>query len=213
MARTIDGTTAAILNDPFIPVVLFCDLAFDSGTLYMHTDLGDISFSGRTYLGAGDMGSVEGIEEREDSSPSGLTLRLSGIDATLLDQALNQNYYDRAVTIYFGVRDIVTGSMVATPFEIFSGKMDQMRIVTGTGTSVIEIGVESEMIEFGRSLNRYVSDSQLQKDYPGDLGFTYLAAMQNARITIGSKSLVSFATPTPGSTTFTFNPNNFVTGL
>jgi hypothetical protein len=159
----------------------------------MHTDLGDISFGGHTYLGAGDLGTIEGVEEREDDSPAGLRLRLSGVDATLLDEALNQNYFDRPVTIYIGVRDVVTGAMVATPIELFSGKMDQMRILVGDQGSVIEISVESEMIEFSRSLNRYFSDTQLQKDYPGDLAFQYCATMVNAKITIGSKTLVSFA--------------------
>jgi hypothetical protein len=81
--------------------------------------------------------------------------------------------------------------MVTTPFEIFCGKMDQMRVVTGGPTSTIEVSVESEMIEFGRSLNRYFSDSQLQKEYPGDLGFQYMAAMVNFRMTVGSKQLIS----------------------
>jgi hypothetical protein len=166
----------------------------------LHTDLADIAFGGHTYTGVGTLGAIEGIEEREDGSPAGVTLRLSGIDSTLLNEALTQDYFDRAVTIYLGMRDITTGAMVATPFEIFVGKMDQMRLLTGGPTSVIEISVESELIEFDRSLNRYYSDTELQRIYSGDLGFKYLADMVNARITVGSKTLVSFANQTKSST-------------
>jgi hypothetical protein len=176
-------------------------MAFDEGVLYMHTDLGDVAFGGNTYLGAGDLGSIEGIEERDDGSPTGFTLRLSGIDTTLLNEALIYNYFDRAVTVYLGVRDITTGAMVTTPFEIAVGKMDQMRVMTGTSpTSVIEIPCESEMIELDRSLNRYFSDTELQRNYSGDLAFQYLADMVNAKVTIGSKTLVTFAQNSPSST-------------
>jgi hypothetical protein len=201
MSRTLDAGLVATLDDPLIIPVLFVSLAFDEGVLYVHTDLGDIAFGGNTYLGVGDLGSIEGIEERDDGSPTGIMLRLSGVDTTLLNEALIYNYFERAVTIYLGVRDIATGAMVTTPFELFVGRMDQMRILTGTSTtSVIEIAVESEMIEMERSLMRYFSDTELQRNYSGDLGFRYLTDMVNARITVGAKDLVSFANPTKSDT-------------
>jgi len=198
--RSLDGRLVATLDDPFVIPVMFVQLAFDNVTLYMHTDVGDIAIAGNTYIGAGDLASIEGIEEREDSSPTGLRLRLSGIDATLLNEALLQNYVDRPATILMGMRDITTGAMVATPFELYVGRMDQMRVLTGGPLSVIEVLVESEFIDWDRSLNRYYSDTELQRVYTGDLAFRYLADMVNARITVGSKTLVSFANPTKSST-------------
>jgi hypothetical protein len=197
--RSLDPSLIGTLDDPFVMPVTFVKLQFDDAPLFMHTDVGDITIAGNTYLGAGDFGSIEGIEEREDASPSGLTLSLSGIDTALLNEALLMNYFDRPVQILFGMRDIVTGGMVSTPFEIFAGKMDQMRVRTGGPTSVVEVSVESEMIDFDRSLNRYFSDTELQRVYTGDLAFRYLADMVNARVTVGSKLQQSFANPLASS--------------
>jgi len=191
--RSLDPSVTAVLANSFVMPVIFVSLTFDDGTLYLHTDVGNIATGGTTYIGAGGIGSIEGIEEREDGSPTGVMMRLSGIDATLLNEALRQHYFDRPVTVSLGMRDLVTGALVAEPFELFVGKMDQMRVVTGGPVSIIEVSVESEMIDFDRSLKRYFSDTELQRVYSGDLGFKYLADMVNARVTVGSKQLFSFA--------------------
>jgi hypothetical protein len=194
--RSLDPSIVSVLDDPFVMPVTFVKLQFDDVPLFVHTDVGDITIAGNTYTGTGDLGSIEGIEDREDASPSGITLRLSGINTNLLNEALLQNYFDRPVQVLFGMRDVTTGGMISTPFEIFAGKMDQMRVITGGQSSQIEVTAESEMIDFDKSLNRYFSDTELQRVYTGDLAFRYLADMVNARITTGNKLLTSFATGT-----------------
>lgn len=190
MARTMDPLISAQLGAPWLCPVFFADLGFDDATLYMHTDLGDISWGGHTWTGAGNLSSIEAIEERADGSPSGTVLRLSGINSTLLNEAVTQQYFGRAVSIYFSVRDASTAALVATPFELFSGQMDQMRVIDGRETSSIELVVESELIVFDSAPMRWFSDSQLQTDYPGDLGFQYLAAMVNLKLSIGGDQTV-----------------------
>lgn len=190
MSRTADSSILAALDDAEIHPVFLVDLGFDDAHLYVHTDLGDISYGGHTYLGVGALGNVKSIEERDDNTPSAVTLQLSGIDTTILNEALTQQYYDRPAVIYLALRNIVTGAIISTPFEVFSGRMDLMKITSGGPTSTVEISVESELIEWNRSLNRYFSDTELQRLYPGDLGFKYLSSMANLRVTVGNKTLV-----------------------
>lgn len=189
MTRPMDSAIAAQLDEPWLNPVFFVELVFDDGTLHLHNSLGDIAWGDYTWTGTGDFSAIDMIEERADGSPAGTVLRLSGVDATLLTEAFAEDYMGRPVTIYFSVKDATTGALVATPFELFSGQMDQMRVITGE-TSVIELVVESELILFDSSPLRWFSDSQLQVDYAGDLGFQYLAAMANHKVTIGSQQTI-----------------------
>ena len=149
--RTVPFT--ANLNDAFIVPVIFAELEFDSQTRYLHNDLGTITTLGHDWTGVGTFGSIEPLQERDDQSPTGTTLRLSGIDSVLLEEALVENYRDRPVTIYLGIRDATTGALTTAPMELFTGRMDQMRASAGGQTMSVEIVVESEMIDFQKALD------------------------------------------------------------
>lgn len=185
---------SSVLNDAYVLPVVFAALEYDSGTLYLHNDLGTITTLGHDWSGVGSFGSIDAMEEREDGSPTGTILRLSGIDPTLLENALTETYQGRPVTIYLGMRDIVDGDLVSDPMELFAGQMDQMSVTYGLASAMIEMRVESEMYDFSRALLRYFSDAELQKAYPGDLAFQYMAKMVNNRVTIGNKTLHTFGT-------------------
>jgi hypothetical protein len=191
--RTLSAPNQAVLDDAYLIPVSFVDLTFDDGVLRMHTDLGSITWGGNAYTGAGDLGSIDPIEERNDLSPSGTILRISGLDQAILTEALTQNYYDRRVKIYLGFRDIVTGSLVDDPMQIFSGKMDQMAILSGMAPT-IGLAVESDLIEFDRARMQVYSDAELQRVSPGALGFKWLTAMIDAKIQWYSNHYVVFGT-------------------
>lgn len=191
---------SGVLNDPYVLPIIFAQLEFDSGVLYLHNDLGTITTLGHNWLGVGSFGSIDAIEERDDGSPTGTVLRLSGIDPTLLENALTERYQGKPVIIYLGMRDVTTGALVSDPMQLFAGQMDQMAVVSGNQTAAIEMRVESEMIDFERSLMRFFSDAELQRRYPGDLAFQYLAKMVNHQVTIGNKTLHTFGQPAPNNT-------------
>jgi hypothetical protein len=194
MTRNIDAALLATLDDAWLNPVLFVKMEFDDGTLYLHNDLGDIIWGGFTWLGTGDLGQVGEIEERDDRSPTGVVLRLSGIDTTLLNELANEDHFDRPVTIYLGVRDASSGALVSTPFEIFAGTIDHMTGASGTPTSMIEEQVESELMEFDNTPAIFFSDAQQQKNYPGDLGLKFLEAMANLKLKVGSNQTILIST-------------------
>lgn len=183
--RTFDSAIDDELDNAALKQLYFIQIDFDDGVLRLHTDLGSIDTLGFTWTGTGTLGSIGVIEERADRSAVGTTLTLSGLDATILAEALTQPHYGRAVTIYSGMRNILTGAMLSNPFEAFSGQIDQMIIDSGILKS-ITVTVESEWIMFDRSPLRWFSDSQLQMDFAGDLGFHFLAHMANLKITLGN---------------------------
>lgn len=190
MSRTLDSAIVAVLDDELLRPVHFASIVFDDGTVYLHDDLGTITFGGHSYLGVGDFGSVTGMEEREDGSPAGVVLHLSAIDTGLLNEVLTENFFRRAVTVYIGFRNLTTGLMVADPAEMFHGYIDDMSVNAGKLSS-IEVAVETELQAWDRPLNRYFSDSENQRVYPGKLGAKYMAAMATHKVTLGNKTVVN----------------------
>lgn len=140
------------------------------------------------WYGTGDLGSIDEIEETEEIAANAVRCRLSGIDSTILDEAVNQDYYEKPARILISMRDTVTGALVANPHEVFYGKMDVMRFLYGKDQSAVEIVLESELADFDKAAMKYYSDSQLQRDYSGDLGLRYLAQLVDARIMWGKNN-------------------------
>lgn len=182
--RISDLSLDAAVDDAFIHPVFFVELMFDDGTLYLHTDLGQIG----PYTGTGDLGSMDAIEETEEIAPVSVKLRLSGIDDAVLNEALEENYFERPGRILMSARDIVTGELIAPPEEIFYGKMDSLRVLYGPDQTAVEVVLESEMADFDRAAMKYYSDSQLQRDYSGDLGLRYLAQVMDSRVMWGKNN-------------------------
>lgn len=199
MSRTVPTNIESALSDPLIIPVVFAQLAFDSGTLYLHSDLGTVITTDtsphKTWLGVGDFGGISAIEERDDLSPTAIQLRLSGLDATIADEALNQNYFERAVTLYLSLRDTVTGALKDPPFEIFTGFMDDMEVVSGAQTAAIKLTVESELAAFDRAPMRFYTNTQQQDDPAGDLFLQYVNAMATLEIIWGKTGKIRFGSP------------------
>lgn len=189
-ARPLDAAILARLSDPFIKPVYFAAIVFDDGAVYLHDDLGTITFGGHDYLGVGNLGSVQGLEEREDGSPAGITLTLSALDQNLLDEVLLEDFFYRQVTVYFSLRDTADGSMIATPAELFYGHIDDIEVVAGESPSLM-VKVEDELQAWDRPQNEFFSDTENQKQFPGALGAKYMAAMATHRVTVGNKTVVN----------------------
>ena len=197
MSRGIDSAvTTDVSTERHIRLVSFVALELDSGTVYLHDSIGTFSFGGNDYLGVGDFGGISTIEENQQMSAYEITLVLSGLDADLLDEALNQNYQGRPVTIYLGAIDLDTGALLATPNEIWSGVTDIARIALGAGNeNAIEITCESDFAKLEKINGRTFSDADLQAEYAGDTFLQYLAAMEDAKVVWRGENANKFGKP------------------
>ena len=116
-----------------------------------------------------------------------------------MEEANNQDFFERECFVYFATRDSVTGAMRNTPDEIFSGRIDQLNITHGFNSAYIDLLAESEMADFDRSALEYYSDTAQQRAYPGDLFFQYLSTMVNKQVVWGAKDTVQLGTTTPST--------------
>lgn len=194
MSRTIPSAIDGVLDDAFVIPIFFVELDFDTDPLYVHTDLGSITTLGRTWLGTGGLGEISPIEETEEQKAPGLKLRMaitSEASGSIFQELTQQDYYQRPVVIYFSTRDTITGALEASPFEVFRGKADVAEITHGFGTSYVDLLVESEWADGERANAQIYSDSQLQAEYSGDLGFEFLTHLVNAKVVWGSDRTIN----------------------
>jgi len=173
-AANLTETQAANL----VPL-LFASFAFDEGTEYFHTGIGDIVTLGQTWFGVGDFGGIEPIEEADTLSPFAVRCTLSGLNATSLTRAQNSDIYGRAMKIYIGF--LVDGALVAAPDIVWSGTMDTMDVKLGEENAIALSG-ESDLKFFDKANNKKFNDEDQQLAFAGDLGFEYLDQMAEAEI-------------------------------
>jgi hypothetical protein len=139
--------------------------------------LGTYTWGGQNWLGVGDFGAVQGIEESEKISPYSATLILSGLDSTMVNEALSEDYFRRPITLYLGVAN-TNDVLLDDPTVIWSGFMDSMSLSVGSdGGDAIQLTCESELSMFDRSANLRFTDQMQQNQHSGDVFFEFLPAI------------------------------------
>lgn len=183
MSRTVPAALLTALDGDEIEVFYAVDLAFDSGNMRLWTGYGDKTINSQTYTGTGNLLTIDGLEEASDLSARGTTLTLNGLDSTIINYALTEEYQGRLVTIYWGV-----GSETV---EVFSGYMDKMTIQDTAERATISLTVESRLIALERpNIRRYTREShagvRTAKGLSGsDTFFDWVTKLQDKQIVWG----------------------------
>lgn len=161
--------------------IVFIELQFDSGTLYLHNAVGTYIWGSQTWIGVGALGEVAPHEEADGQSPYRISYRLNGLNATILSEALNEEVFERLAIRYDGfIGD--DGQLVADPDETRRDFMDTMEIVRGDEMDSVMLNCESEHVRDTQAPGGLFSDEDQQALFAGDTGFQYLAQMIDAQI-------------------------------
>jgi len=160
---------------------------FDTDDILVWTGKDDLVISSETYTGAGTLLSIGGVEETRELKSAGLTVSLSGMDATVLDYALTENYQNRFLTLFMGY--LMGGSNeVAGTIVLFRGRMTTLTIADDPNGSTITIDAENRLIDLDRPSNlRYTKESQ-EFLYTGDTGLDRINQIQDKEIVWGRKA-------------------------
>lgn len=182
MSRSINTGLLSALTADSVEPYLAIDLDFDTEPLYIWTGYGDKLIGANTYLGAGQLLSVGGLQEVSDLAAKSVTLTLSGMDDTILNMALTENYQRRSCTIRLGE--------MSRPETVilFEGFMNTMSISDDGGQSVISLTVESKLISLEKASNRRYTHDNHQSRYSGDTFFAYVADIQDKEIIWGREN-------------------------
>jgi len=167
MSRTIPAALLTALGQTNLAPFYAVEFDFDTAPVRFWTGYGDRTIEGNTYLGAGSLIGVSGLDEATTE---------------LVSAALQAPYQNRACRILFGVTD------VADVIEVFGGFMDTMNIEDSGESSVITLTVESKLVQLERAKERRYTHESQQSRYPGDTFFSFVSDLQDKEVVWGRKS-------------------------
>ena len=160
---------------------------FDTDDIRIWTGTDNLILNSETYTGAGDLLAIGGIEENSEMKSSGISITLTGMDATVLDYALTENYQNRNITIFLGYAMGGTNEVAGT-LTAFRGRMTALSINDSPTGASINIDAENRLIDLERPSNfRYTKESQ-NFLHNGDTGFNRVASLQDKEIVWGRTS-------------------------
>lgn len=158
---------------------------FDTDTIRVWTGAEDLTIHSETYAGAGQLLSFGTVEEGTDLKSTGLTVGLTGMDATILNLGLTEQYQNRPITFFLGYLSGETNNVAGT-VTLFKGRMTAMTInddpING---STISVSAENRLVDLKRPSNlRYSKASQKYID-SADTGFNRVLSIQDMEIMWG----------------------------
>lgn len=167
---------AAIALDAVYPRY-FLKLGFSSGTVYIWNGIGDIVYSGNTYVGLGDALGVADIQESTDLKITDLTINLSAQKSAYKLLALAQVELKNTATIYLALLNS-SGTIVNNPETIFVGYMDSLTMQEGADSAVFSLNLISRLAGLrSTKARRYTQEDQKQL-YPTDTGFRHMSNVE-----------------------------------
>ena len=159
-------------------------IEIDSGTEFLWTGRGPIVFSGDTYNGLGEFGKISVVEEGVEQRSFDVTIEISGIPASRLSDALNEDIQGRAVTVYDALLDD-NWAIVADPLIAFRGRLDTMDVKLGD-TATIQVRAVNLLEDWERHpVGRYTNADQLKR-FAGDLGLEFTSDAVEKEIAWGA---------------------------
>jgi hypothetical protein len=155
---------------------------FINVSIYLWTGLGELSWNGQIWQGAGVLMGIGQAKETEDLSAQGMIVSLSGIDETLISLALQQLRQGQACTVYIACVDWTTNALQSTPYAFFTGRVDVPTIDDSATTATISLQLENRLVDFERERVRFFDPLTQNIYYPGDRGFDYVSSLQDEKI-------------------------------
>lgn len=200
MTRTLAAGFSSALRDKVLYQAYLVDLDIDGDPVYVWTGPGQLTWGAKTYLGAGELGSLGQMRETIDGSAAGITFTLSGVDPDLLNDAMAADYQGREWRIYMALydQDVL---QVSDPQLIASGELDTMVVQDGEAAIITVTGETYQTLDQRVNEVRYTPEAQ-DKLYPGDKGFEFLEAVQDANLLWGTKGNDALSTGNVGGGRF-----------
>ena len=160
---------------------------FDTETIRVWTGTDSLIIGSESYLGAGSLLSIGNVEENLQLTSNGLAVAISGMDSTVVNLALTENYQNRPITVFLGY--VMGGTNeVAGTLTLFKGRMTSLIVNDTPEGSTVTIDAENRLVDLDRPSNfRYTKESQ-NFLHSGDTGFNRVASLQDKQINWGKTS-------------------------
>jgi hypothetical protein len=186
MTRQIGTVNLAEVDSPSLESVVL--VSFDFGDpIYVHTGIGQIEYDGNTYLGVGDLGSIEGIEESEQLSPAPIRLTLSSLVTEHITQAFNAGNFGDEINIFVGYKNS-SGVLVDDPWLLARGTFEHAAIELDEGDgNRVTVVMQHDLARIQEKSGRRFSDEDQQQEFVGDDGFSFVHSLPGQTLLWGGE--------------------------
>jgi len=130
MPRDVNVATAGQLKEDKVFAIL---MRFDfPEPLYVHSRAGEIDYDGNTYLGMGEFGSLQVINEDNELSAQRVVATLSNVNNYWNSKVITDGmeYQNKKCYIYLALLD-AGRSIIGTPITIFKGTSGNLSFTDG----------------------------------------------------------------------------------
>jgi len=145
-----------------------------------------IDWNGHTWTGLGALLGISPMEDGATVEARGITITLSGLVPSLLADCLGEFELGLPVTVYLGLYS--DGDLIDAPITTWSGRMDQSTIEVSGEDASISINCENRLLDMNVAVDRRYTNEDQQIDHPGDLGFSFVNAIQELTIFWGHQA-------------------------
>jgi hypothetical protein len=180
----------AAMTSPSWSPLLFVQLTFVSGVVNLWTGYQSVTTSAvtgtsTTWSGLGSLLSIgDRIEDGATVEARGITVNLSGLDATLLPDIQNEVQLTLPATVWLGALD--AGSIVDYPVILFSGGMDQPTVEVTGETATINLALENLLVSLNVPIDRRLTQQDQTMNWSGDLGLNFCDSIQQKSLNWGT---------------------------
>lgn len=155
--------------------------------------------SAQVFVGAGQVGGVSGIEHGADGTIRSMTLTLGFVDFSDPDAYDFVNFVDRwsqrQAVIWLGFVDRATGTVVADPVRLVTGRMVHVATTDGVHPGIV-VKVSGKSTSDGqRSSGWVLANAHQVLFWPGDLALEFVPQLVGKELRFG---VAGNATPSGG---------------
>lgn len=184
MPRALDATLAAAMAAPNYQPVILAQFGFRSQTIGAWNGPCALTWNGMTFLGIGTLGKISPIGSGSaEVMESGAYVELSGVDETMLGEALTDCQPSGPVSIWLGAWQ--NGALLGTPYLLWTGTMGQPQPMPDPEKFTIRLELQTKMAQLSRPTCRRYTAADQRLYYPDDCGFNWVEILNDIALIWG----------------------------
>lgn len=191
-SRDLDAASLNAIAQSQQHIIWGLKLQFDTSDIRIHTGIGEQSLptgssgSNETYEGAGTLLSISDVEDTAELKSAGMSFGLSGMNPTVLNYALTEDFQNRLIFLFIAFLDAGT-THVNGFFTLFRGRMTNIDISDNPQSDGISLTVSAEnrLVDLGRPTNFKFTNESQQFLHSGDTAFDQVQVLSHTDIKWG----------------------------
>lgn len=186
MSRQMSSGMLTAIQAGLLRPAVFVQAQFLTGTVFIWTGYGTITWNSQNWSGIGDLLSISTIEEGATVDARGILISLSGINNSLLADCLQEFQVGAPVVVYLGLfNNASPPGLIDTPVVSWAGRMDQATVDVGADQAIISIAVESKLLLNNVGVDRRYSADDSAILGSQDLSFRFVTSFYGQSLTWG----------------------------